>query len=509
MHTVDSGPALVNEAKRVLVMAPTIQAIPPRGLNEETCQHWGYGLAEYRHPKTGQLDTCHVATYRDDHGSPLAQKLRFRDKTFTVLGSGKDLPLYGQWLWRDGGKMVVITEGEVDALSVSQVQGNKWPVVSLPSGATSAKKTIQRSIEWLLKFDHVVLMFDEDEPGKKAAQECAALFPAGRCKIARLPEGYKDANDLLMAGKGKAIIDAIWGAKEYRPDGVVDGRDLWDEILRQEDSFSIPYPWQGLDQKLLGMRKGEIVTLTAGSGIGKSQVCRELAYHLLQQGEGVGYIALEENAKKSSLGLMGIHLNKRLTISREGVSEDELRKAFDATVGSGRCFLFKHYGSLESDNLLSKIRYMVQAGGCQWIVVDHLSIVVSGLEVDDERKAIDVAMTRLRSLVEELQVGMFLVVHLKRPSGDSKGFNEGRQVGLSDLRGSAGIEQLSDSVVGFERDQQNPDRQHITTVRVLKNRHVGACGPAGFLRYEPATGRLKEDLEAKAEPAAKAGSEFF
>ena len=40
---------------------------------------------------------------------------------------------------------------------LSQVQGNKYPVVSVPSGASSAKKYIKRELEWLSKFENIVI----------------------------------------------------------------------------------------------------------------------------------------------------------------------------------------------------------------------------------------------------------------------------------------------------------------------------------------------------------------
>jgi twinkle protein len=165
-------------------------------------------------------------------------------------------------------------------------------------------------------------------------------------------------------------------------------------------------------------------------------------------------------------------------------------QAFKATVGSGNFVTYDHWGSIESDNLINRIRYMNKALGCKWIFLDHVSIVVSGQD-GDERKMIDMLMTKLRSLVEETQVGMLLVSHLKRPEG--RGFEEGRETTLGHLRGSAGLGQLSDMVIGVERNQQDEDLKNRTTVRILKNRFSGETGEACFLRYNNQTGRLVEE----------------
>jgi len=258
-----------------------------------------------------------------------------------------------------------------------------------------------------------------------------------------------------------------------------------------DDREAVAYPYAGLQEKTGGCRKGEIVTITAGSGIGKSQLARELAHSLINSGQTIGYIALEENIKRTALGLMSIELNRPLHLQGLNINEEELRDAFDATVGSGRVYLYDHWGSTDSDNLLSKIRYLVRGCGCDYIVLDHISIVVSGLEGGDERRLIDNTMTRLRTLVEELNCGLILISHLKRPSGD-KGHEDGAQTSMAQLRGSAAIGQLSDIVVGLERNQQDKDNPHISHIRVLKNRWSGETGLCNSLEYIKDTGRMIE-----------------
>ena len=475
-----------------------IECVPieKRRLSHDTCEFWSYGIAEYRNPSTGRTEPCQVATYRNSDGVPVAQKLRFADKTFTLLGNGKDLPLYGQHLWRDGGKMVVVTEGELDALSMSQLQGNKWPVVSIPGGSKAARAAMARNLEWLCKFDHVILMFDNDEPGRAAVSECVDLFKPGQCKVATLP--LKDASEMLQAERGAEVIQAMWSAKVQRPDGIVAGVDLWDSLIAPDQVPTVAYPYSFLNEKLYGLRAGEIVTVCAGSGIGKSTFVAEIEHWLLtNEKEVIGVVHLEQSVKKAALGLVGIECNKRLGLTRPneplGVDEAVLKSAYEKTVGSGRCFLYDHWGSSDPDNLLSKIRYMVRGCGATTIFLDHVSIVISGLEDGDERRLIDNLMTKLRSLVEELKCRLILVSHLKRPEG--KGHEEGAITSLSQLRGSAAIGQLSDAVLGLERNQQDPENKNLMQVRSLKSRITGETGVLGQLRYDPTTGRLQETGE--------------
>ena len=458
-----------------------VEGLKARGITEETCQKFGVRVGDVKGIRS------HLYPYYRDN-TVVSCKVRDKDKNFSIIGDGHKMPLFGQNLWSSG-KKIIVTEGEIDCLTVSQLQGNKWPTVSVPNGAQAARKALSHNLEFLESFDEVILMFDMDEPGQAAAKECAELFSPGKAKVASLP--IKDPNECLLAGKGQEVIQAIWNAKPFRPDGIISGQDLWDEVSQEDLTASVDYPWAGLNEKTKGLRKGELVTVTAGSGIGKSAVVREIAHHLIQKGETVGMLMLEENPKRTALGLMGIDLNKPLHLSREGVEENELKEAFSNTVGSGRCFLYDHWGSSDIDNLVARVRYMARGCGCNWIILDHLSIVVSGLGDGDERRLIDNAMTYLRTLVEEVGVGLILVSHLKRPEGN-KGHEEGATTSLSQLRGSHAIAQLSDMVIGLERNQQDVEKANVTQLRVLKNRFSGATGLCCELFYNRDTGRLTE-----------------
>jgi twinkle protein len=297
-----------------------------------------------------------------------------------------------------------------------------------------------------------------------------------------------------VAGKVKELSNAIWQARSFRPDGVVLGEELWDMVSTEDQSPSVQYPWKGLNDKLLGIRAGELVTLCSGTGIGKSSICRELAYHLVAKGSKIGYIALEESVKRSAQGIMAVHMNcPPFKWTEEKVSVSRMKEAFESTLGTGRVVLYDHWGSCESENLIAQIRYMAKAAGCTHIFLDHLSIIVSAQDNGDERKAIDNLMTKLRTLVQELEITLFCVSHLRRPQGNA-GHEDGQSVSLSQLRGSGAIAQLSDAVITLERNSmaENESERHTTKVAVAKNRFNGYTGPACHLRFDTETGRMCE-----------------
>ena len=469
-----------------LIPEGSYQSLPRRRLQEITLSKFGYTIGSYLG------STVHIAPYYNRSGQLVAQHLRFPDKDFKWLGNPKGVQLFGQPLWRDtGGKMLVITEGEIDAMSVSQAQDNRYPVVSIPSGAKGAAKAIKDNLEFVESYDRVVFAFDNDEAGRQAAQECALLLSPGKARICTFP--LKDASDMLQAGRVKEIITCIWEAKRWRPDGLIAGKDLWDDlILPPANGYDTPYPL--LNNMIHGIRKGELYLFTAGSGIGKSTMVNEIGYHfLMEHGLSIGVIALEESRKRTAERYVGMTLNRPIHIDRDGLDEGEIREAFNKTINNDRFWLYDHFGSTDLDNLMAKIRHMIVAFGVDFVILDHISIVVSGLDdiAESERKLIDKLMTRLRTLIEETGAGVLAVVHLKRPDG-GKSYNEGRQVSLTDLRGSGALEQLSDVVIAIERNQQAEDdeEQNRSLVRVLKNRPVGTVGECDTLEYTPDTGRL-------------------
>lgn len=460
-----------------------VQALTKRGITAETCEKWGYKVGRH-HDRPVQ-----IANYISD-GKIVAQKIRYPDKTFEVVGDGKSLPLYGQHLWRDGGKSVTVTEGEIDALTMSQLFGNKWPVVSVPNGAQGAKKSIKKALPWLEQFESVIFMFDNDEPGQEAARECALLLTPGKAKIATLP--LKDANEMLQAGRGKEVIDAFWGAKVYRPDGIISGDEikLADLLRAVPPGFTTRYPL--LNEKLNGLRKGELTLLTAGTGVGKSTLAREIAAHMIQSGMSTGNVYLEESYTKTAQGYIAIDRNVplgHLRCSPSLLTPEQYEESFKRMIANGRTYFYNHFGSLESENLLAKLHYFATGLDVDFIFLDHISIVVSGQESsrEGERKDIDILMTRLRQLIEQTGVGVIAICHLKMVEG--KPHEEGGRVTLSHLRGSGTLKQLSDNIVALERDQQGDDPDE-SLIRVLKCREFGKLGPADTLKYSHETGRL-------------------
>ena len=452
-----------------------------------------FGIRTEQNPDRKNPDICFE--YRDENGNICAQKKRIAgDKAHTVTeGQWSDGKLFGQHLWSTGGNYIVITEGEKDAAAVYAMD-NRFKVVSIRNGAKAALKDCKKEFQFLDSFDSVVICFDADEAGQAAAKEVAALFPA-KSKIMKMPTGCKDAHDAFHSKAAKEFNKCFWEASEYLPEGIVNGSTLWDRLNKPAQLPLIKYPWEGLNRITHGIRAGELVTCSAGSGVGKSQLVREVMYHCLRNtNDNIGAIFLEESIEKTAQSLMSLHLGKPLHLPHVTSTEEERRIAFEDTVGRGQIYFYELFGSTSVDNIVGQVRYLAKAHDCKYVFLDHLSIIVSSQENGDERKAIDEVMTRLRTLVQDTGIALIMISHLRRPEG--KAHEEGARTSLGQLRGSAAIAQLSDIVLGFERDGQaeSEEQRNTTRIRVLKNRFSGETGEACHLYYDKSTNRLTEVL---------------
>ena len=498
-----SSPKISRELTPLEVSCVPLQA---RGISMQTCEAFGYGVAKYKG------ETVQVAPYYDADGILVAQKLRFKDKRFTWNGDAKNITLFGIVRQRtNGGKRCVITEGEVDALSVAEAIGLSWDVFSIPNGAQGAKRAIQKSLGNLQGYEQVVLMFDNDEPGLHAMKECAQLFKPNQARIAELP--LKDANEMLKAGRKHELEQYVmFKNKVYKPDGIVSAEDMRERLKFRKVVYSWRFPYEGLQEKTLGIRPGEVAVITAGTGVGKSQISKEFVHHFMQQGAKIGMLCFEETVQTTFDKLVSIEMNERVDLkfikrcldsgqSREDMGEMVINDdkaywdAFDATVGrkdangNETFFAYDHWGSLEDvEELADKIRYYANSCQVDVVVLDHISIVVSGIEGGDERRIIDNLMTSLAEVAREVGVALIMISHLKRTDG--KGHEIGGSVQLNQLRGSGAIAQLADIVIGAERNQQDKKNKNITTLRCLKARLTGDTGITDYLEYIPHTGRI-------------------
>jgi len=456
-----------------------------RDIKRVVAKHYGVKVS---YSEDGDISS-HFYPYTKDN-QVVAYKERKLPKTFFIHGEFKDVQLFGQNI-ASGGKRLVITEGELDCLAVAQAQYDKYerfyPVVALPSAASV--KLILEHREWIRSFDEVILMLDMDEPGQKATQEAAKIIGYDKVKVADLPE--KDPCDVLIKHGSAALMKCVWDARSYSPAGVVKGEDVWTQYQQRKSAVSLPYPdcLSGLNEKLHGIRMGEIDLYTSGTGSGKSTVIKEIVMQVLDKTEDmVGMVSLEESIGDTAQKFIGMKLNKNL--SEITVTQEEEYEAFKAVFGDERLILLDHQGSVSDESLIDKLEHLALMG-CKYIILDHITIAVSeGMNGKTGNEAVDAFMSDLLKIVKKHNIWLGVVSHLRK--GDKKVFEEGDLPSIDDIKGSGSIKQISFNIIAFARNMiaETLLLRNTIKLRVLKCRFTGLTGDAGNTCYNPETGRL-------------------
>lgn len=460
-------------------MPTEFRALEDRQLSQDTARVYKFGYYD---------DGPFIHTYPRFRGEKhVANQFRMRGKKeFRWEGFQEKMELIGQHAFPAGSaKAITICEGACDAGAGYELQGSKWPVVGVTSAATAVRE-VRDNYEYLNSFEKIVVCLDSDDPGKEAAMKLAELLPLGKTHIMTLRR-HKDPNDYLRAGMHKEFVKEWWDAPAYMPAALRTGKDLWADIENPPDLNFIEYPWPGLTSKTYGLKLSELVIVNAETGVGKTTFSNEIAYHILRNTPDdvkVGFMKLEETNRDSGLGLISIHANQRLHLPDVWASLDkgQLREWYNEILNNDRTIFWDHFGSNSIHAVLAKIQHMA-ALGCKYIILDHLSIIVSD-QSGDERKQLDEIVTKLKTECMKLRICVVAVIHQNRQG---------------QIRGTAGVEQLANDIFKLERDRESPDdwRRNVVRLTVQKNRFAGTGGHVHFF-FDSKTGRLMELTEDEA-----------
>lgn len=468
-----------------------IREIADRCISEEACKKYGVRTFVRDH-KIAR----HIYPYFNKAGEKVAEKVReCSTKEFFWRGDSTDIQLFGAQAQPTTGRFVVVTEGEVDCLSLWQTLGGRYTVVSLPNGCKNFK-ALKTNYEYLDQFENIVLCLDGDKPGREAVERAVQYLPQKKLKIMRLPEDCKDPNEFLKRGKTQDLINYFWRAEEYRPADIVNIGDMYGRLEEYRKTHEyIPTPWIGLNDMIQGTRPGQLVVLAAGTGMGKSAFLKSWMYHLVRSTNlHIGALYLEENPEETVLSLMSLVAGANLKKNSvwDMTSDDDKRRYFDECGANRRIELFEPLSNTDPDYICNKIRYMVVVRECKYIILDHITYVID--DADDPRRALNKLIKQLHDLCVELGIVILAACHLRKSPNALKSHEEGQRVTLDDMKDSSSIKQLSDICIGCERNSQDNDpiKANTTIIRVLKNRDFGTKGPCTALFYDKDTTRLQE-----------------
>ncbi len=492
--------------------------IPQRNIRKETCER--FGVRGYIN--NGNLEALYFPSYNQKGKVVGFSKMDLKkDKSekyhWTSIGSVSiSNRLFGQDVAESIQRKkssLVYTEGQIDCLSVfqsmcDQVKGTKFDgmepfVVSIPLGTANAVEATLHNESFIQNFDSLCIFFDDDycTPAERQkgimkgheAREAVAGALIGTplsLFVVTAPDEFKDASDMLQAGKSDDLAKLVqFNKRPYSAEKIIKAGDIsFEELIapREEGLYINEFP--KLMKKIHGFRKGELVLVTSPSGVGKSTVTSIFASGFLKAGEKVGMIYLEENKvetlQRMVAGELKVNYNKFKNDPLSCANRERIKEAYDKIVDNDSLVMLDHFGSLPITELMSKIKTMHLVEKCGYIILDHLSVVISGSDIANERKELDMVMTELAAFCAANDVCIIAVSHIKR-SDDIFKAPKGKEdemfwvkVNKELLRGSAALEQLSFIIIGLE-PQILPNRERgLVRLTCLKNRpwsNLGNC----------------------------------
>lgn len=449
--------------------------VPMRGITDKTMEFWG------------------VKTLVGKDGTPIRQeyvypsggkKIRTLPKKFSAYEFRAD-ELFGMNLFTAGtSKMVTITEGELDAMSVWQMLGGAAarypnPVVSLPS-ASPSKALWPNVKDWLNSFEKIILSVDSDDKGNEIAERINNLFPN---KVYRVDHSqYKDANEFLQAGKAADFKSAWFNAQRYVPDNILHSADDFLNLFDKQDDFAyVPTGIPQFDAKAMGLMQGHFTVFKAPTGIGKTELMRYLEWNFIQRGVTFATMHLEETKLRSVLGLVSYDLNDNLTrkdLVQEKGRVDDVRASMKRLAGTGLYYQFFMKEGQGEEELIGNIRMFKEAYGCNFVMFEPIQDVITvSSEENKESKLAELAV-RLSKLAADLNVGIITIAHT----------NEDNEIKYCKMIG-----QRASVICRLDRDKEAEDSVDRNTTRLVieKNRPTSEEGPAGEMFFDVSTFKME------------------
>ncbi len=450
---------------------------PIRNISPKTFEFYGYQINKEKQ--------CHIANYYNEAGQAVMQQIRDAQKNFPLRGdTSYNNTLYGAHLFTpDERVFITITEGQLDALSIAEAFDRKYPVVSLPNGCQTAPKVLLANQKYLSGFKYVVLAFDNDGPGQDAINQCLKLFEPGKLRIVKWTR--KDANEHLKENEHSIIRNLVYNAVEYMPEPVLSG-DVWLKSLEGYQRTTRAWPWPETWGLIQPMSIPGIYTLASAPGVGKTQVVADLIKHAINVTGRVGVISLEESAQTLLIKIADMLNGTKLAeVSNRAYTSEEIelcRKTTEQVVTYDQ----RTFGS-SLETILDNLPYIVNSIGCDTVIFDNLSFAATN-ETDDERRALDKSIIRLKDSTTKYNYLLINVCHTNSDNSDYK---------TATIRGSRGIMMYSDMVIhlGREVESTDPTIRNTLNFYIKKDRLTGKdTGKSFSLSYNPITRSFKGPL---------------
>jgi twinkle protein len=502
-----SKPVITEEQKNEIKEQTTLKCYGYRGISDSITQYF-----RVRHSIDDRDDVISQYYPVTQEGQLTGYKVRDNPKDFRSIGrTGAECELFGQFLFNRGGKYLIITEGEIDALSAYQMMKAyadarnspfETAVVSPTTGANSSRQ-LANNYRFFDSFENIILCYDNDKVGKEAAIEAVKVLPKGKVKMMNLK--YKDANEYLENNAGDQFVRDFYNAETYTPVGVLGSGQLYEKILQQAQIARVAFPpfMNQLNDMLVGgIPLGHIINIAAGTGIGKTSLVNEMIYHwVFHSPHKIGIVSMELDAGQYGETLLSRHIQKKIALIKDDavkqrmLTSDEVKNKAHELFFDGeehRFYLLDNRdGSIEE--IQDTIEELVISCGCKIVVLDPLQDILDGLTNEEQA----LFMKWSKGIIKSHGVSLIFINHVRKsPSGAASSSNGGKY-SEEEIQGSSTIIKSASANILLSRDKTNDDPiiRNTTTIMLSKNRICGITGPAGEIYYDNETHTLHNKAE--------------
>jgi len=384
---------------------------------------------------------------RPDPDSAACIKLRSvppQDKTFRRLVGGDSVLFAPNGI--DTTKTLLIVGGEFDALAIC-VAGFQ-NVISTTIGETGWSDAWTPQLE---ACEDIVIIYDNDDAGRKGAISLADKLGNHRVRIGEWPKDVKDANEALQKyGKAFDVNSHIDAAKPSGGDSVVriaELREAYKKSLRGNNPRGITTGWTDLDNIMGGVRDGEVTLVTGDTSSGKSTFASQWALQMAKQGMRTLVCPFEMGAQRQ----LDKWVRQWSQAAPDSLSEQKLDDSLDA-LEKLPLWVLTRYGSIRIEPMRNTLIYAIRKLGVKFVLVDHIHFMVE--EGPAERSDLDSMMKMLAEIAVDTRTHIVVVAHPRQHSSSDEKHRDNRIIQMSDLKGSSGLKQLADNIMSVWRPRK-------------------------------------------------------
>lgn len=457
-----------------------------RGLTEKTMNEFGIteGIEWMPQDQKEHKVICFNYFLEDDL---INIKFKTSDKKFKMVKDAQKIPYNLNSIIKSD--KVIICEGEEECMVWHQCG---YPfAVSVPNGASKTNN----NLEWLdsvyeyFQGKIIYMATDNDEPGRKLAEDISRRFEAEDIRLVQFPEGQKDANDVLVNIGQHAIISMFDTAKQKPITEISMADDYRDTIFGYYESgypIGAQIGMSETDEHITWSR-GELVVVTGIPGSGKSTwldfVYARLA---IRSGWKFGIFSPENVAPlkitRLSEQIVGYPLKK--------MNKMQIDKAISRINQHFYFYNIEQMDDYSIDGILAIAKNMVRRYGIDCLCLDPFNYISMQSNDDNSNERIGELLRKLKQFAVKNNVNVTLVAHPRKMDKSNGSYNVPR---LYDISGSHHFFNVPDVGLAIHRNYVDGSNDPVELhVQKMKYHFRGSLGKVEYL-FEPSTGRYSED----------------